>query len=150
MRREWAAVALMPALLGACAQPEWFCVNPQGVRSMTVRSAADAVRTDAVAVALVSVTEPSLGAELAQLPAEEFFRRREQLRRDHAGGLDVVSFELAPDQSIGPVPVDTPCSPVASLIFASYRTPGEHRIRVDGAGAVTVVLSDRGFEVAAP
>ncbi|MFP4127310.1 MAG: hypothetical protein ACLFU0_11775 [Alphaproteobacteria bacterium] len=141
---------LVIAALGGCAQPEWLCINPQGVRSITVRSDATAARTRAIAVDLVSVTEPTLAGEIAQLPARDFYARREQLVRDHPRSLHLVSLELAPDQSVGPVSVDTPCEPEATFVFASYDAPGEHRARLDGADVATVVLGDRGFVVAAP
>ena len=150
MRAKAPAALALAGTLAACAQPEWFCVRPSGVRSLEVRSDVAAARGGAIAVALVSVTETSLAQQLAQVPAAAFFARRAQLERDNPGTLQTISVELAPGQSVGPLAVDTPCTPEATFVFAFYRSDGEHRARLDGASAVAVVLGDRGFEVVTP
>jgi type VI secretion system protein len=143
------ALVLVTALAG-CAQPEWLCTNPEGVRELAVRSAATASRTRPITVDLVSVTDAELAKDLAELPARDYFARRDELARDHPQAVRIESFELAPGRSLGPLPVATPCTPAASLVFASYAGPGEHRARVDGRATATVILGDSSFEVAAP
>lgn len=141
-----ALLALAPA---ACGGLGLF----QSADTATVRFAVapDANGNAPVAVDVVAVKDSNLLETLLKLPAGQWFSQRDQMRLDYPDGFAKWSWELVPGQ---PVP-DTDVEDAASdaygvLVFASYRTPGDHRARIGSLEDVTIVLERDGFVLRTP
>lgn len=101
----------------------------------------------AIAVDVVAVRGEALAERLATLSASHYFLAREQIERDASGRIGVSGWEIAPGQTVGPQSVSFECGVDAVFVFASYRTPGVHRMRLTDLDDVRIVLGPEGFEV---
>lgn len=101
----------------------------------------------AIAVDVVAVRGEAMAAKLAELSAGQYFVAREQIRRDSSGRIAISGWEIAPGQSVGPESVSFECGVDAVFVFASYRTPGVHRMRLPDLDDVRILLGPVGFEV---
>ncbi len=101
----------------------------------------------AIAVDVVAVRGEALAEKLAELSASQYFLAREQIERDASGRIGVSGWEIAPGQTVGPESVSFECGVDAVFVFASYRTPGVHRMRLPDLDDVRIVLGPQGFEV---
>lgn len=149
--RRLAAAAmtmLVLVLVSGCSTPSWLCLNPSGVSTVTIRAQPNANINSAVAVDLLFVRDDQLVTELLQTPALDYFARRDQIRRDFTDS-DVRrwSWELAPGQQVDRASVSPPCGRKATFVFASYATPGDHRLRLGDDSAVVIILNERDFQV---
>jgi len=148
IRLQRAATALaLPAMLWGCATPSWMCVAPPGPSSVTLIAASDANDDTAVSVDLVFIDDELAAQALSALSAEEYFTRREQLRRDFGDGVRTYSWGLAPGQIVRDAPLRATCNRARTLLFARYATPGEHRQVLGPAAAIVVALGARDFSV---
>ncbi|TVR99125.1 MAG: type VI secretion protein [Rhodospirillales bacterium] len=141
---------VLAVLLSAsgCATPSWLCVNPSGVSNLTIRADPNANLDSAVAVDLLFVRDDQLTAQLLQTPALDYFARRDQIRRDYTeNDVRRWSWELAPGQQVDRASVSPPCGRKATFMFASYATPGDHRLRLGDDRTVTVILGETDFQV---
>jgi type VI secretion system protein len=123
------------------------CGLPARVRSMfggqlpmTVSVSPEANRNSPVAVDLVIVYDGKLLDELLKTPAGEWFRKRDQFRRDHPDGVDVWKWEWVPGQEVGEMEISYRVGAKGGVLFADYQTPGDHRLRIDPHQAVRVTL----------
>lgn len=147
--RRWAgcpALALAGAILLA------GCACGPGV-TRRVRMAVDVAERantqSAVAVDLVFVYDDALVEALAAMPAAEWFRQRDQLRKDFPGTDRFVlwQWEWVPGQEVPLHRLPVQGCPKAGLVFANYYTPGVHRARFDPRKSIAVHLLETGFEV---
>jgi type VI secretion system protein len=146
-RRRLPPLAAAPAAMlaiAACA-----LVPPSiGTRQLVLDAAPDMNDDSALAVDLVFVRDAELADRLAEIPAAEWFQRREQLRRDFPKGFEVLSFELVPGQTLPPVAVeDVRRGTRKGLVFADYHAPGEHRAQFGHLPRAVVVLGKESFTV---
>jgi len=103
-----------------------------GVASLTLDVAPLANDNTPIAVDFVAVKDPDLLKQLAGVSAKQWFGEREQFQRDYRQQLSVWGLELVPGQFVAKQ--DFPLrgqSAVGLLVFASYNTPGAHRLRLD-------------------
>lgn len=115
--------------------------------TVAIVAAPDANAFSATAVDVVTARDAQVAARLAELEAGAWFAQRAQLRRDNPTQLDVVGWEIAPGQSIGPERVSFACGAEAIYVFASYTTPGPHRAQLPDLDGVVITLGAAGFEV---
>jgi type VI secretion system protein len=148
-RRRWTAIRLLLATqaLGGCATPSWLCLAPPGPSTVTLVSEPNANGNAAVAVDLVFITDALAAQQIAPLSAQDYFARRSQLERDFGAGVQVHSWELAPNQIARDSPVHPTCNRVQTLLFARYATPGDHRQVLGGSSAIVVSLGADDFTV---
>jgi type VI secretion system protein len=93
--------------------------------------------------------EETLGL-VQNLSAAKWFAAREDLFKTFPQGLSYQSVELVPGQTL-PLPQNMFLQKrqVATLVFANYLTPGEHRVRVDQLqGQLVIQLGTKTFTVA--
>lgn len=110
-------------LAAAPATPDW--------KTLTLRAEHDANGDSAVALDVVFVRDVALLGTLAAMPASEWFAGRADMRRRFPEALTVLSFELVPGQVIeAPDELWRKAAGWGALAFASYASPGEHRIRL--------------------
>lgn len=85
---------------------------------------------------------------LLTITAKDWFKRRDQFRLDFPAGYDVWEWELVPGQTVESLPLsDDVLRAKGAVVFAGYRTDGEHRARIDSMGNVMILLGEKGFTV---
>lgn len=102
-----------------------------------------------VPVAFVAVNNPKLFEKVLELNAKQWFEQREQLHRDFPGGEAFTEWEweYVPGQSPPPVVIEVDGRAVGAMIFANYRSPGDHRFRVGPQRRMRINLEDEDFSV---
>ncbi len=102
-----------------------------------------------VAVEMVVVYNGDLENELAELTAEQWFDQRQQYLRDFSTQeLEAFRWEWVPGQSPPEQQLRYRPGARSILVFASYSSPGEHRLRVESfKRPLQVTLSDDDFTV---
>ncbi|MCA9461286.1 MAG: hypothetical protein KC563_01850 [Nitrospira sp.] len=117
--------------------------------ALTVQVDETANENAPIAVDVLFVSDKKTLAELSRLPASEWFRQKSQIQKDslHNPGFTLWEWEWVPGQN---VPVQyLPLQPRAraGLIFASYRTSGEHRAFLPPHDDIFLRLGRTGFVV---
>ncbi|WP_085316766.1 hypothetical protein [Derxia lacustris] len=160
-RRRWLALAATSALASCSTVGDMASVvasstanaftgpaSPAYLRwkGLLVVAEPDANDNTAVALDIVFVRDAATLERLLALPAARWFASRAELLRSYPAGLAVRSYELAPGQSrrLTDKELDAP-RVVAVLLFADYRAPGEHRLRlppVRNGGLVSLEARD--------
>jgi hypothetical protein len=120
---------------------------PPGPSSATLITSPTTNGGNAIAVALVMVSDPDAAKQIAGLTADAFFTQQTQLQRDFPGGFVVRSWGLAPGQVARDQSVSGTCNRVSTLLFARYASPGDHRQVLKGQSSLTVTLGDADFTV---
>ena len=121
-------VALVFALLTGCS----FFGPKVDLDSLTLDVAPKANNDTPIAVDFIAVNDPDLLKQLSGISAAQWFADREQYQRDYRQLMSVWGLELVPGQFI-----DRQSFPLGGkkaaglLVFASYNTPGAHRLRLD-------------------
>jgi type VI secretion system protein len=142
MKRPCRALAgglLMLALAGCSVVPSWLG-GGKSISRMSIVSEADANLDGATAVELVMSTSDDASAALLKLSARDWFLQRTQLLRDYPDDIKVASWELAPGQAVQLAEVDSPGGLKDAIVFASYATPGDHRLRLGDDSRVRLTL----------
>ena len=100
-----------------------------------------------IPVDFVVVTDKKLMAEVAKLPAKDWFERRIQMQRDFPTKVKIVSWEWVPGQHAGPISVALDGHAKYGYFFANYLNGGDHRAAVDLRFPVVVNLGTEDFAV---
>jgi type VI secretion system protein len=129
------AVAWLPGC-SLLAKPVW-------VRSIEFRVAESANDDTPIAVDVVYLTaDPGLTEEITRMSAEDWFSRKDQLRRDFRNDLDVASWELVPGSIRHREKLAKPRVSEAGFLFARYHAPGPHRYRLTTEETAILVKLD--------
>ncbi|WP_435036180.1 type VI secretion protein [Pseudomonas neuropathica] len=100
--------------------------------SLTLDVAPKANDDTPIAVDFIAVADPDLLKQLSGINASQWFAEREQYQRDYRQLMSVWGLELVPGQFIDRQPFPLGGKKAAGLlVFASYNTPGAHRLRLD-------------------
>ena len=100
--------------------------------SLTLDVAPKANDDTPIAVDFIAVADPDLLKQLSGISASQWFAGREQYQRDYRQLMSVWGLELVPGQFIDRQPFPLGGKKAAGLlVFASYTTPGAHRLRLD-------------------
>jgi type VI secretion system protein len=93
---------------------------------------------------LVLLYDPHLISEFLKMSSDDYFsdRNYEQLQRDHTTTIKIYKYQVTPGSRIEARRVEYSDSPVAGFLFASYRTPGDHRIRI-GENRHLMIMLDK-------
>lgn len=118
-------------------------------RRIEFRIAPDLNDNYPVAVELIVVYTKALEKELGALTAQEWFERRAQFLRDFSKEeMQAFRWEWVPGQAVAPQEFDYNRGARSAILFASYATPGDHRVRVEAPNhALRVTLGEADFEV---
>jgi type VI secretion system protein len=130
-------LALPVLILAGCS---W--IGGKSISRMSIVSEIDANRNNATAVDLVMSSSDDASAALLKLGAHDWFQHKMQLQRDYPAAIAIVSWELAPGQAVQEALVDSPGGLKDAFIFASYATPGDHRLRLGDDSAVQLTLGE--------
>lgn len=109
--------------------------------------AADANEDSPVAVDLLFVYDKKLLDALLNIPASEWFARREQFVKDYGNALVVEKWEWVPGQQIERINVAYRPGAQRVVLFADYVTEGDHRATADPQEPFRLVLGARDFSV---
>jgi type VI secretion system protein len=135
------------AMLASCAAKEKLA--PGGIPglpnrahrfSVQVNVAESANDNSPVPMDFVAVMDKKLMAEVAKLPAKDWFERRVQLQRDFPGKIQVVSWEWVPGQHAGPIKIAVSSKAMFGYFFVNYLNGGDHRAVADLRWPVVVNL----------
>ncbi|MHA6493086.1 type VI secretion protein [Pseudomonas borbori] len=131
--------------LAACVLSACFTHQPQVELDRLTLDVAPLANNDfPIAVDFVAVEDAELLTLLSGIPAKTWFAEREQYQRDHRRKLAIWSLELVPGQFMESA--DFPMageSAAGLLVFASYNTPGVHRLRLDDQRQVWLKFESR-------
>ncbi len=102
-----------------------------------------------IATDLLLVYNEKLCEDLLKMSAKDWFRQKEQIKRDYREGesLDYWEWEWVPGQQVPLQELDLKAGAVGGLLFAGYNTPGAHRVRIDPLQNMVIHLSEKDFRV---
>jgi type VI secretion system protein len=102
-----------------------------------------------VPLSLVAVKDQKFLERIVQLNAKQWFEQREQLHRDDPSGqlFTEWEWEYVPGHPPLPVVVEIDGNVAAALIFANYRGPGDHRVRLAASRKLRIELGDEDITV---
>ena len=102
-----------------------------------------------IAVDLVYVASEELLAKLLELSSQDWFAKRDQIKRDHLLGpeLDYHGWEWVPGQIVPPENVTLRTKALAGVIFIKYFAPGDHRIRINPFRNVEIDFAEEDYQV---
>lgn len=138
-----AAVMVSGLLLSGCGL--FTASAPISTIGFNVDSAANG--NAPIPVDLVLVGTDELIPTIMALSAAEWFTRKAQLLRDTPVDMRAESFEVVPGSIIPPRDVVRKPRPRAAILFANYKTPGAHRIRLVTEEDVIVHVGARDITV---
>lgn len=111
------------------------------MNAVQIDTAPDANDNAPVAVDIVAIADAALVPTVQSLPAAQWFNAKSQLLRDAPDGLRVWSLELVPGSRYiseeNPLR-DAPAE--AIVLFARYRSAGDHRLRLDNLDSLHLLL----------
>ena len=114
---------------------------------LIVDVAPDANNNSPIAFDVVLATDKALVKKLLAMSAADWFNKREQIKRDYQGKIQVHSWEWVPGQDVGKVPVEVSVSVVGAVGFADYSTSGEHRAILPLSGPATIAFNKEDLSV---
>lgn len=146
----WRYLALLPlvTILGACGVIEQpgLLFGGRGIVEATVAERLNGQRP--VAVDLVIVYDAKLQEKLGALSAREWFATRQNyVGVVPEGQMDLWSWEWVPAQQVEPQRFDYRMGALASLVFVSYDSPGDHRAQLQANRSFHLLLEETGFDV---
>ena len=140
-------VAFLFALLAGCS----FFGPKVDLDSLTLDVAPKANDDTPIAVDFIAVADPDLLKQLSAISASQWFAGREQYQRDYRQLMSVWGLELVPGQFIDRQPFPLGGKKAAGLlVFASYNTPGAHRLRLDDQSEAWLKFDSREMSLVNP
>jgi len=97
-----------------------------------------------IPVTLVAVRDRKLFERFSQMSAKQWYEQRDQLRRDYPGG-DAFSeweWEFVPGFAPPPTVVEIDGDSAGAFLFANYRSPGPHRVRLGPHQRIRIGLGE--------
>jgi type VI secretion system protein len=155
-RRVSVVVTFIP-LAVLCALLAQSCSSGKKVRSMFGGTLPVSVRVDdnandnsAIAVDMVVVYDPKLVDSLLKMTAADWFNKRDQMEKDYPDTLKVSRWEWVPGQIVPDVALEYHLGARKVVLFADYRTQGEHRLVVDPQESLHLVLAENDLSKESP
>lgn len=110
---------------------------------VTFAASDDVNNNSPVAVDVVLVSDATLLARVAEMPASKWFAARDDLASTFPKGVRYRGWELVPGQHVRVSGEQFRGASVAgAFVFASYQDPGAHRVRVEHFSGHMVVKLD--------
>ncbi|MGK4008194.1 hypothetical protein WMF31_36590 [Sorangium sp. So ce1036] len=141
-RRGALGALLVACLVAGCAGTRPFQLG------MKVRVARQANRNSPVPVTLLAVYDPKLFERISAMSAKQWYEQREQLHRDFPSGDGFTEWQWEFVPGYNPRDRVVRIFRQASIImFANYRSPGAHRVRLGPYSRILVNLEEEDFTV---
>jgi hypothetical protein len=149
--RRFGRRAILLLLPQGCAAYHWVVPRTVSVRWIEFHVAENANDDTPIALDIAYLAaDQTLIEEVAKMTAEDWFTRKEQLRRDFRDKVYAMSWELVPDTIAPRKKLERPEAGNAAFIFARYHTPMPHRYRLtDDDDDILVKLGSDDFSVTA-
>ena len=124
-------------------------VDQVDIGSIAIETEDGANKGAPIAVDLVLVYDASLIPQLESESADAWFKGKAELMTNAANSLSIMSWTIAPGDEVPETEIDARPGVLAAFLFANYSVKGDHRLRIDGSGALKVTLgaTDPTFEV---
>ncbi len=88
--------------------------------------------------------------ELLKLSAEDYFAKVTQIKADNTGHLDIFEWDLVRSQRLDDIPIrPSRYSGAGIIVFASYTSPGAHRLTIGEEENVIIKLDNSDFSIEA-
>lgn len=101
-----------------------------------------------IVVDIVSAYDGQLVKVLESSAASDWFASKNKYIEQFTGNIFVISREIAPGNQIQlEYTTETEEKPIATFIFASYDSPGEHRVKKEKFKPLIIKLQEREFVV---
>jgi type VI secretion system protein len=113
---------------------------------LKVRMAERANLNRPVRADLLLIYDSTLLEIVTALPATAWFEKRAQIISDNIGKLDVFSWEWVPGQAVPAQAIPVSESIAATVFFADYDSPAEHRVNLNHLENTLLKFGERGFE----
>jgi type VI secretion system protein len=99
-----------------------------------------------VSVHLLIIYKQDVYDELSTMPSEDYFAKTAQLRRDNPNMIDFFTWDVVPGQAKEEQDiVASRADGVGVLIFARYKSPGDHRVVLADDRQIRLVLEKLDF-----
>lgn len=144
------SVVLQLPLAAGCSTRKKVRQMFGGMLPMQVSVAPDVNEDSPVAVDLVVVYNEKLVDTLLKMPSTEWFTKRDQFIKDHSKDIGLQSWEWVPGQPVDPVTINYRAGARKVVLFADYRTDGEHRAAVEPQQPFRLVLGPQDLAVEVP
>lgn len=120
-----------------------------GDLNVQVTISEEANKNQPLMVDLVLVNDSELLKKLMELPADEWFQKRDQFKRDYPKrtGFESWEWEWTPGQKVPDLILPIRVKAEAGLIFARYYTEGDHRARFDPLKNIFIEFNKESFQV---
>ncbi len=145
----WITILLLTFILSGCNVGARTIALFGGDLNVQVTISEQANKNQPLMVDLVIVNDSELLKQLMELPAEEWFKTREQFKRDYPKrtGFESWEWEWTPGQKVPDLVLPIRVRAEAGLIFARYHTEGDHRARFDPLKNIFIEFNEEGFQV---
>ncbi|WP_437755083.1 hypothetical protein [Sorangium sp. So ce1389] len=147
-RRRISLRRVLWAMLAACALADCGSSLRPFRLLVEVHVAARANQNSPIPVTLLAVYDQKLFERLSEMSAKQWYDQRDQLRRDFPSGdaFTEWEWEFVPGYTPPPAVVEIPRNANA-LVFANYRSPGPHRIRLGPHQRIRIDLEGEDLSV---
>lgn len=142
---EYWLIALCLLVLSACCS---------GTLDVAVQIEEEANQNKAIAVDVIMVYDEKTYDQVSTLSAAAWFAQRDQILRDSTAaerGFDLWTYEWIPGQRVETVTLPLKNilkqTSVGGVVFADYKTPGEHRALIDACNKVQLKLRKKDYTV---
>ena len=99
-----------------------------------------------VQVDIVIVFDSALAKKVVELPASDWFAKRDQFEKDFGDAMAVTSLEVVPGGKLTrKIGLMERYRAYAGLVFVGLPTPGDHRIRFDKLKRLRVSITAANF-----
>ena len=118
------------------------------VQQVTIDADSNANMGSPIVVDIVSAYDDQLVKVLESIPASEWFSSKNKYIDQFKGKIFVISRDIAPGNQIQlKYTTETEEKPIATFIFASYDSPGEHRLKVEKFKPLIIKLQESAYVV---
>ncbi len=120
-----------------------------GELNVKVQINPEANRNQPLMVDLVIVNDSELLKKLMEIPASEWFAKRDQFKRDYPKrtGFESWEWEWTPGQQVPDLILPIRVRAEGGIIFARYYTEGDHRARFDPLKNIFIQFKEEDFQV---
>lgn len=107
------------------------CITPKMNLQADVKKNAN--NYSAISIDFVFIFTEKPLEEIKKISALDWFIKKDQYKNDYAinDDIQILSFELTPDQNIQISKFKPNYNPLALVVFANYDSPGEHRVIIN-------------------